>query len=389
MKKDVNILNIFIVIGSTVILSLIFSVLIKFVFSSPADILKIIIITFGVSLILLITFYLFVFKYYNSFSKKMSYILNMLSQGNLETVELDFEGSNITNIKTNLHKLISYLTDIINKIELSVLDINGNANTLFMFSETITHRINSEKDNISNINENMAKLKDISLSIKDFTGEALNLSKENQTKINESIASIKNLIDSMNKISQHSSSIVEISEFIANVAEETNLLALNASIEASRAGAEGAGFTIVASEIRELAENSSSAIKNIRNTVENIVKAVNSGVSYSKDAQDALNHIITGTESISEKIEDINTKISNQSNVTTSIHDDIENINTLISENSTLLIEMMTSIKNLSKQSEILKDLLGGFKYSAPEANIHDNIFGVSQEHINNTIIDL
>jgi len=175
---------------------------------------------------------------------------------------------------------------------------------------------------------------------------------------------------------------VEISEFIATVAEETNLLALNASIEASRAGAEGAGFTIVASEIRQLAENSSSAIKNIKNTVENIIKAVNNGVIFSKDAQEALSYIINGTELISNKIEDISEKIKNQSSITTYIHDDIENINTLINENSSLLLEMMTSIKNLSKQSDILKEILSNFKYNTDESNLKNNIFGVDQSYL-------
>lgn len=384
MKKDKNIFGFLLSLLFSLIYTIVFSFLTIFIFRSSFEISNIFMINFVFSFIISIFFFFTIFKQYRNVSWKFSELLKSISQGNFNIEKPDIEGVSFTNINIYLEKLINYLSDVINKIELSVLDINGNASTLFMFSETMINRINSEKNNITNINQNMALLKDISISIKEFTAEALKISIENKNKINESIESIKNLIDSMNLISQHSSNIIEISEFISTVAEETNLLALNASIEASRAGAEGAGFTIVASEIRQLAENSSSAIKNIRNTVENIIKAVNSGVLYSNEAQEALNYIINGTELITQKIEDINDKIKNQSSITTNIHDDIENINTLISENSSLLLEMMTSIKNLSKQSDILKDILSNFKYTTEDQNIHKNIFGVDQNLLNN-----
>ncbi|MCX8058553.1 MAG: methyl-accepting chemotaxis protein [Spirochaetes bacterium] len=384
MRKDKNIVGFLLSLLYSLIYTIIFTFLNVFIFGSKVEILRIFLINFIFSLIISIFFFFSIFKQYKKVSLKFSQLLQNISQGNFNIEKPDIEGVSFTNINIYISKLINYLSDVINKIELSVLDINGNASTLFMFSETMINRINSEMNNITNINQNMALLKDISISIKEFTSEALKISVENKNKINESIDSIKNLIESMNLISQHSTNIIEISEFISTVAEETNLLALNASIEASRAGSEGAGFTIVASEIRQLAENSSSAIKNIRNTVENIIKAVNNGVLYSNEAQEALNYIINGTELITNKIEDINEKIKNQSGITTNIHNDVENINTLINENSSLLIEMMTSIKNLSKQSDILKEILSHFKYSTEEQNIHRNIFGVNQDLINN-----
>ncbi len=376
--KDLYIKNIVFIIIINLIFSAIISVMFKF-FLYPTSNIIITAAFLFTSLLFISIIMLAIIKNNNKkFFNRLKLIMGNIIDGQLDKIDMTDEGTDIISVKTNISRLKTMLTDLINKLELSVLDINGNASTLFMFSETMTMRINSEKDNINTINNNMSELKDISLSINDYTRDALNLSKANKEKINLSISSITNLIEAMKKIAKQSNSIVELAEFIETVADETNLLALNASIEASRAGSEGAGFTIVASEIRELAENSASAIKNISETVENIMLSVKNGEKYSKDAQSALNFITQGINDLTIKIEDINKKISNQSSITESVHNEIEDINGMIKENSSLLIEMMQSIQNLSQQSDILKDLLSNFSYETNDNDMSNNIFGVN-----------
>lgn len=338
--------------------------------------LKIIAVITGISLIFVTTLYFILYFIDKNFYKQINDALEKISRGELSDSKISFEGAFAIKIRKNLDSFIDFLSDTLKKIEFSVLDINGNASTLSMFSENISQRIENERDTINKITKSMNELKVIADSIKEYATIAKELSTKNREKIYLSTESIKNLIQSMNEISESSSSINEVAKFIAEVADETNLLALNASIEASRAGAEGAGFSIVASEIRNLAENSSSAIKKITDTVDRLIKSVSKGVNFSNEANEALNDIIEGINDTARTIEEIDTKITTQTQVTGQIYDEIEDVNKLVIQNSELLIEMLTSIQNLSKQSDILKEIAAQFKKEHQD-DISSHIFGV------------
>lgn len=344
---------------------------------------------FSVSIIFVTTLYFILYFVDKKFLKEISNALEKVGKGELTSNKISFEGALAINIRKNLDNFINFLSDTLKKIEFSVLDINGNASTLSMFSENISQRIENERDTINEITNSMTELKGIADSIKLYATTAKELSGKNRERIIKSTESIKNMIQSMNEISESSSSINEVAKFIAEVADETNLLALNASIEASRAGAEGAGFSIVASEIRNLAENSSSAIKKITDTVDRLIKSVAKGVNYSNEANEALNDIIEGINETAEKISDIDSKITTQTHVTTQIYDEIESVNKLVIQNSELLIEMLTSIQNLSKQSDILKEIAAQFKKDHQD-DLSNHIFGVmdTNNYENQKIVD-
>lgn len=339
----------------------------------------------AISFIFVTTLYMVLFFIDKNFLKQISAALEKVSKGELTGGKISYEGAIAIEIKKNLDSFIEFLSDTLKKIEFSVLDINGNASTLNMFSENISERIKNERDTINEITSSMMELKVIADSIKEYATIAKELSAKNGERILKSTESIKNLIKSMNDISESSSSINEIAKFIAEVADETNLLALNASIEASRAGAEGAGFSIVASEIRNLAENSSTAIKKITDTVDKLVKSVTKGVTFSNEANEALNDIVEGIKDTATKIEEIDTKITTQTQVTNQIYEEIDSVNKLVNQNSELLIEMLGSIQNLSKQSDILKEIAAQFKKEHQD-DLSNHIFGVAGKMSNDQI---
>lgn len=375
--KDINmksLINIFIIL---IIIDTLFTFFCKLFLKLDFNILY-----FGITILffsLLLGFFIFfiLYKNFRDIIIDIKNDLNLISKGKLKKSDFSYEGADIIKLTKSLTILKENLTTIINQIELSAMDISGNAGTLSMFSDHMSNRLKQEKENIGKITENMKKLKENAIYINNFSEEALNLSKKNRKEIDLSIEIIKKLIDSMEEISKSSESIVEIAEFISEVADETNLLALNATIEASRAGAEGAGFSIVASEIRDLSEKSAAAIKNISATVENIVKSVKKGSEYSQKANEAMNKMIESVNEISTKIEEIGNNISNQSNITDSIHEEIEGINGFINENNALIMDMIKAIHGLSEQSNVLKSLLTKFEYEANSSEITNNIFGV------------
>jgi len=373
--RDINIFKLILFIVTALVFSFIIILALNMQ-GVVVSVTSIFIIAIG-SILLASVMYFINFLIDRKFLKKINDTIDRISKGSLTAETIDIEGAAAISIKKSLDNFINFLGETLKKIEFSVLDINGNANTLAMFSENISQRIEEERDNIAKITESMSELSSIADSIKEYASAAKELSRVNREKIIQSTESIKNLIQSMNEISTASTAINEVANFIADVADETNLLALNASIEASRAGAEGAGFSIVASEIRNLAENSSSAIKKITDTVERLIKSVTKGVNFSNEAQTALNDIIEGIKDTASKIEEIDSKITTQTDVTKSIHDEIEDVNTLVIQNSELLIEMLGSIQNLSQQSDILKQIAAQFEKEQSE-DISSHIYGVN-----------
>jgi methyl-accepting chemotaxis protein len=144
----------------------------------------------------------------------------------------------------------------------------------------------------------------------------------------------------VNQLGQRSDDIGEIVAVIRGIAEQTNLLALNAAIEAARAGEQGRGFAVVADEVRKLAEKTGSATgeisqminaiqQQVRQTVLNMEQSqdeVGAGVSRAEKAGAAISEILASIESVSGMMQLIATGASNQRNMVTEIYSQVEQI---------------------------------------------------------------
>ena len=163
--------------------------------------------------------------------------------------------------------------------------------------------------------------------------------------------------DSANKITElgkQSLQIGEIIQVIDDIAEQTNLLALNAAIEAARAGEHGKGFAVVADEVRKLAERSGKATKEIATLITSIqkgtevavksmdvgTKEVNDGVEIAKEAGDALNEILTIVEKSGSEVEVIAQAINDISLSTDEVSKAAENVAAITEENTAATEQM-------------------------------------------------
>ncbi|MCI8528360.1 MAG: HAMP domain-containing protein [Lachnospiraceae bacterium] len=173
---------------------------------------------------------------------------------------------------------------------------------------------------------------------------------------------IKQLNEAMTRINDTSKEIANIITAIEDIASQTNLLSLNASIEAARAGDTGRGFAVVADQIGKLAADSAASAANTRDLIENSIREIENGNVLMQKATQAIGSVIRGINVLAESTNEISTLSISQADTMKQLEVGVEQISEVIQNNSAAAEQSSATSEELSAQSETLEELVGQFK---------------------------
>lgn len=236
--------------------------------------------------------------------------------------------------------------------------ITENVDYLDQFGTLIEHQINQISTSVDNTTDLMNDLEAMNVLRKDSIDSTNDLADSSRVG-NSHIANITAKIEEMSECTDR---LTSANNLIASITSKTNLLAMNASIEASHAGEQGKGFAVVAKEIRALAEKSRAQQQDVSRAIADINAMVKDMVQYSETAKESFDQIVQNTERVQDNFQNMSNKLESEASLVQTISANLQNVSNSNQKINMSFAEMKQSNKlvstDISKAVESSDELL-------------------------------
>ena len=290
-------------------------------------------------------------KYINEIDSTLA----QMARGNMDLrISTDFRGEFLP-IQSALRQILDSLNEALFHIHQTAQEVSDESQRVAAGSQTLS---DGAVQQASTVEELFAGIQDISGQVERTSGDAdqaRKFSVEAGEQLRLCSQKMGTLTSAIADISESSQKISGITKAIEDISVQTNILALNASVEAARAGAAGKGFAVVADEVQRLASKSAESAKDITNLIAASVQLVQYGTSLSEETTQALSEVVASAQQSADLVGQIAESAQTQSQSLRQLTEGMERISGVVQTNAATAEESASSAEELRRQAEKLK----------------------------------
>ncbi len=292
----------------------------------------------------------------------ITHVVTAQSEGDLtQTISNTYQG--------DLLQLTNAINQSIEKLAFTVSQAVQSANIVqseaLGLSKDATHLSSQVQQQAAAIEETSATMEEMNSAVQNNTENAKQASQvveKVQTEALQAGNVMKRTIEAMDSIQTSSHQIASIVSLIDGIAFQTNLLALNAAVEAARAGEHGRGFAVVAGEVRNLAQKSADAAKDIKNLIDSSVQRIEQGTQLAGESGAVIHEITASIDQVTQMIHHIANASTEQSEGVHQVHLAISDIDATTQENAALVERTSAVADSMNQQATALSDNMAFFR---------------------------
>lgn len=297
-------------------------------------------------------------KYINEISDKLMEI----AEGNLAfTLENDYDGE-FKKIKISLEKISYSLNNVIGQLNNTSKEVAAGAEQVSNGAMALSQGSAEQASSVETLADYISLMSGSVKETAEDAQETSYISQEVRDSLLKSNNKMQHMTMTIKKACDKSSEIHHIVKTIEDIAFQTNILALNASVEASRAGAAGKGFAVVAGEVRTLAAKSSEAAQETSNLLGETVSSMEEGMDEARNTTDAILALVRQADEMNGLVCHIAENTKKQAFDAAEIKLGIEQISDVVQANALTAEKSAAASEELSGQAEMLKNMVGRFQ---------------------------
>jgi methyl-accepting chemotaxis protein len=288
----------------------------------------------------------------------------LAAKANDLTRRISLEGKRIeiANLCSGVNDLIENMSVIIGQIKDAGLTINIATQEISRGNSDLSQRT---EEQASSLEETASSMEELASTVKQ---NADNAKQANLLALTASGVAVKggdvvaDVVTTMAEINESARKIEDIISVIDGIAFQTNILALNAAVEAARAGEQGRGFAVVAGEVRNLAQRSASAAKEIKGLIADSVTKTTEGTKQVELAGKTMEEVVTSAKRVADIVGEITAASLEQSSGIDQVNDAITQMDSVTQQNAALVEEAAAASESLLDQANTLAESVGRFK---------------------------
>lgn len=294
-------------------------------------------------------------------------VISALAEGDLTIdMEGEYHGA-FAELKEGLNETVGNLSDMVDKILDGAENIVTSSDEISKGNTDLSQRT---EEQASSLEETASSMEEMTSTVKqnaDNAREANQLASAARDQAEKGGDVVQSAVTAMSEINSSSKKIADIIGVIDEIAFQTNLLALNAAVEAARAGEQGRGFAVVAGEVRNLAQRSAGAAKEIKGLISDSVDKVDEGSRLVDESGKTLNEIVNSVKKVSDIISEIAAASTEQSAGIEEVNKAISQMDEMTQQNAALVEEATAAGEAMNEEAKTLDELMQFFNLDEAE----------------------